>query len=134
MFNGCPSLHIIDIPMTATNIVSMLPQENYYDAATGTQYAKGDIPGGSTYVDDLKYTTSVSGLMQTRKALNECSKSLNRRISAMRDLGEFEPEDSDRMYMVSSESDSESVDGRTVRKPCILAIVGSDPVRLAFAE
>lgn len=46
----------------------------------------------------------------------------------------FEPEDSDRMYMVSSESDSESVDGKTVRKPCILAIVGSDPVRLAFAE
>ena len=72
--------------------------------------------------------------MQTRKALSECSKSLNRRISAMRDLGEFEPADSDRMYMVSSESDSESVDGRKVRRPCILAIVGSEPVRLAFAE
>ena len=134
MFGNCNSLHIIDIPTTATNIVSELPLENYYDAATGTQYPKADIPGGSTYVDDLSYTTSASGLMQTRKALNECSKTLNRRISAMRDLGEFEPEDSDRMYMVSSESDSESVDGRMVRKPCILAIVGSDPVRLAFAE
>ena len=134
MFQNCQLLHIIDIPTTATNIVSELPEDTYYDAATGTQYAKADIPGGSTYVDDLSYTTSVSGLMQTREALNECSKSLNRRISAMRDLGEFEPEDSDRMYMVSSESDSESVDGRTVRRPCILAMVGSDPVRLAFAE
>ena len=134
IFYFCSSLHIIDIPTTATNIVSELPLENYYDAATGTQYDKAGIPGGSTYVDDLSYTTSASGLMQTRKALNECSKSLNRRISAMRDLGEFEPEDSDRMYMVSSESDSESVDGRTVRKPCILAIVGSEPVRLAFAQ
>lgn len=134
MFYNCSSLHIIDIPITATSIVSQLPQDTYYDAATGTSYPKADIPGGSTYVDDLKYTTSISGLMQTRKALNECSKSLNRRISAMKDLGEFEPEDSDRMYMVSSESDSESVDGRKVRRPCILAIVGSDPVRLAFAE
>ena len=134
MFQNCQLLHIIDIPTTATNIVSELPEDTYYDAATGTQYAKADIPGGSTYVDDLSYTTSVSGLMQTRKALNECSKSLNRRISAMKGLGEFEPEDSDRMYMVSSESDSESVDGRKVRRPCILAMVGSDPVRLAFAE
>ena len=134
IFYNCQSLHIIDIPTTATDIVSLLPKATYYDAATGTQYANTNIPGGSTYVDDLSYTTSASGLMQTRKALNECSKSLNRRISAMRNLGEFEPEDSDRMYMVSSESDSESVDGKTVRKPCILAIVGSDPVRLAFAE
>ena len=134
MFYNCSSLHIIDIPTTATSIVSELPLENYYDAATETQYSNADIPGGSTYVDDLSYTTSVSGLMQTRKALNECLKSLNRRISAMKSLGEFEPEDSDRVYMVSSESDSESVDGKTVRKPCILAIVGSDPVRLAFAE
>ena len=134
IFDGCSSLHIIDIPTTATNIVSELPDDTYYDASTGTSYPKANIPGGSTYVDDLSYTTSASGLMQTRKALNECSKSLNRRIGAMRNLGEFEPEDSDRMYMVSSESDSESVDGKTVRRPCILAIVGSDPVRLAFAE
>ena len=134
MFFYCRSLHIIDIPTTATSIVSRLPLYNYYDAATGTQYSKTDIPGGSVYVDDLSYTTSVSGLMQTRRALQECSKSLNRRISAMRSLGEFGTEDSDRVYMVSSESDSESVDRKMVRKPCILAIVGSDPVRLAFAE
>lgn len=134
MFYNCAPLHVIDIPTTATNIVSELPDGAYYDVVTGTQYSNTDIPGGSTYVDYLSYTTSASGLMQTRKALNECSRSLNRRISAMRNLGEFEPEDSDRMYMVSSESDSESVDGRKVRRPCILAIVGSDPVRLAFAQ
>lgn len=69
MFNGCSNLHIIDIPTTAANIVSELPKDTYYDAATGTQYPKADIPGGSAYIDDPHYMDMVSTMIQTREGL-----------------------------------------------------------------
>ena len=135
MFNNCSSLHIIDIPTTATNIVSELPLENYYDAATGTQYSKTNIPGGSVYVDDPEYIKVASNVIQTRRGIGNAKSTINSRISSIRNG--YHIADSRRparMYIVNDESDSESVTGKKVMKPCVLMVVGSGDVTPVYAS
>ena len=135
MFYNCSSLHIIDIPTTATNIVSSLPQNTYYDAATGTQYSKVNIPGGSVYVDDPEYLNSAPNIIHTRRGISNAKSTINSRISSIRNG--YDIADSRRparMYIVNDESDSESVTGRRVMRPCVLMVVGSGDVTPVYAS
>lgn len=86
MFTDCSNLHIMEIPITATNICTQLPKSTYYDAATGTQYSKTNIPGGSVYVDDLKYTRVASTMIQNREGLLSSKRSGVRRCMNTRKL------------------------------------------------
>ena len=135
MFYGCP-LHIIDIPTAATNIVSQLPLENtYYDAATGTSYFKANIPGGSVYVDDPEYIKTATNVIQTRRGISNAKNTINSRISSIRNG--YHIADSRRparMYIVNDESDSESVTGKKVMRPCVLMVVGSGDVTPVYAS
>ena len=135
MFSGCSNLHIIDIPTTATNIVSELPRSTYYDAATGTQYPKANIPGGSVYVDDPEYTKTAPNVIHTRRAISSAKNTINSRISSIRNG--YDMTDSRRparMYIVNDESDSESVTGKKVMRPCVLMVVGSGDVTPVYAS
>ena len=134
-FYNCSSLHIIDIPTTATNIVSELPKDTYYDAATGTAYSKANIPGGSVYVDDPEYINTATNIIQTRRGIGNAKNTINSRISSIRNG--YRIADSRRparMYIVNDESDSESVTGKKVMKPCVLMVVGSGDVTPVYTS
>ena len=135
MFDNCSSLHIIDIPTTAITIVSELPLENYYDAATGTQYSKANIPGGSVYVDDPEYAKRVPNIIQTRRGISNARNTINSRLSSIRNgYNAASSRRPARMYIVNDESDSESVTGRKVMRPCVLMVVGSGDVTPVYAS
>ena len=134
VFSGCSNLHIIDIPTTATNIVSQLPKDTYHDAETGTPYAKTDIPGGSTYVDDESYVTSPAGIIHTRQGVLTTSRMINDRISSLQNHRRIlESEMSgDRMYVVSSADADQSVAGETVVAPCLLIVNGGGGTSMTY--
>ena len=136
ILNSCSSLHIIDIPTTATNIVSELPKSTYYDAETGTPYAKADIPGGSTYVDDESYVTSPAGVIHTRQGVLAMSRTINDRISSLQNHRRIlESEMSgDRMYVVGSADAKQSVTGETVVAPCLLIVNGDGGTNMTYRE
>ena len=70
IFNVCSALRIIDISPNMSNVLSELPSDTYYDAATRQSYAKASIPGGSTYVRDLADLDLVATMVQTRMGIN----------------------------------------------------------------
>lgn len=70
MFASCSSLRIIDISPNMSNVVSILPAASYYDAATRRSYAKGNIPGGSTYVRYIADLDLMATMVQTRMGIN----------------------------------------------------------------
>ena len=136
MFPSYNNLHIIDIPTTATNILSELPKDTYYDAETGTPYAKADIPGGSTYVDDESYVTSPAGIIHTRQGVLAMSRTINGRISSLQNHKRIlESEMSgDRVYVVGSADAGQSVTGETVVAPCLLIVNGDGGTSMVYRE
>ena len=70
MFNNCISLRVIDISPNMSNALSELPAASYYDAVTRHSYAKGNIPGGSTYVRYIADLDLMATMVQTRMGIN----------------------------------------------------------------
>lgn len=70
MFVSCSSLRIIDISPNMSNVLSKLPAASYYDAVTRRSYAKGNIPGGSTYVRYIADLDLMATMVQTRMGIN----------------------------------------------------------------
>ena len=70
MFNNCTALRIIDISPNMSNALSELPAASYYDAVTRQSYAKGNIPGGSTYVRYIADLDLMATMVQTRMGID----------------------------------------------------------------
>lgn len=79
MFNNCSSLRLITISDKMSNVLSMLPADQYYPVAGGSPVAKASLTAGTWVRDEADFNKVTSIVQQA-----QMSQAISRRIDSLR--------------------------------------------------